>query len=200
MQDRSNMPTIRLPGNRRGTIRTPGASLMKNLMRQHWIRVSPIFFIGTVTTAAGTTIYQDDLTIFIGMIIMGLGVVAMWMAETGKLRLVTIPGPLIFILGTMLSAMSMTITPSGELLCGGMILTGIGTIIMWLVWVGRLGINSAIVAILFAVGIIIEAISLTVMPSDLLIMIGMIATGIGAFGMWAFELILEKDEDGDTAE
>lgn len=194
------MPTIRLPGNRRGTIRTPGASLMKNLMRQHWIRVSPIFFIGTVTTAAGTTIYQDDLTIFIGMIIMGLGVVAMWMAETGKLRLVTIPGPLIFILGTMLSAMSMTITPSGELLCGGMILTGIGTIIMWLVWVGRLGINSAIVAILFAVGIIIEAISLTVMPSDLLIMIGMIATGIGAFGMWAFELILEKDEDGDTAE
>jgi hypothetical protein len=140
------------------------------------------------------------MIIFVGMLIMGVGVVAMWMAETGKPRLATIPGPLIFIAGTVVTAMSMTINPSNPLLCAGMILTGVGTIIMWLVYVGKWGINAAIIAVLFTTGVCIEAVSLTVIPSDLLIMVGMIATGIGAFGMWAYELVLETDEEGSSSE
>src|SRR4030042_4493282 len=167
MQEKQ-MPKAGSSAMQGGRSRTHISSWMKNLMKQHWFRVSPVFFIGTVIAAAGTTIYKNDTVIFVGLLIMGLGVVAMWMAETGKPRLATIPGPLIFIEGTVLSAMSMTITPSGEMLCGGMILTGIGTMVMWLVYVGRLGINSAIVAMLFTIGIIIEAVSLTVVPSDLL--------------------------------
>lgn len=168
--------------------------VMKNLVRQSWFRVSPIFFLGTVITAAGTTVYANDMVIFVGMLIMGLGVVTMWIAETGKPRLATLPGPLVFIAGTVLTAMSMTINPSNPLLCGGMILTGLGTIVMWLIYIGKWGISAALVAVLFSAGVIMEAIGLTIAPSDLLIMIGMIATGIGAFGMWAFELVLETDE------
>jgi hypothetical protein len=174
--------------------------LVKKLVKQRWARVSPVFFVGTVVTAAGSTTIQNDTVIFIGMIIMGLGVVTMWIAETGKPRLVTLPGPLVFIAGTVLTALSLTLIPTNPLLCAGMIATGIGTIAMWLVYVGKLGVNSLVVALLFTAGVITEAVSLTVYPSDLYIMIGMIITGIGAFGMWAFELVLDSDEEKSADE
>src|SRR4030042_462515 len=199
MQEKQ-MPKAGSSAMQGGRSRTHISSWMKNLMKQHWFRVSPVFFIGTVIAAAGTTIYKNDTVIFVGLLIMGLGVVAMWMAETGKPRLATIPGPLVFIAGTVITAMSMTISPSNPLLCGGLFLTGIGTAAMWLIYVGKWGINTHLIAILFTTGVIIEAVSLTVVPSDLLIMVGMIATGIGAFGMWAFELVLETDEEGSTSE
>ncbi len=86
------------------------------------------------------------------------------------------------------------INPSNPLLCSGMILTGLGTIAMWVVLVGKWSPSTAIVAVLFSGGVITESLGLTVVPSDLMIMVGMIATGIGAFSMWAYET--SQDEQG----
>ena len=142
----------------------PLSNLTKNLMRQAWFRISPIFFVGTIITAAGTTVAKSDMIVFVGMIIMGLGVVAMWLAETGK------PG--FKSGGSVLTAMSITIIPSNPLLCSGMILTGGGTMGMWLV--GKWGRSSALlVAILFTIGVAMQAVGLTVVPSEMLIMGGM---------------------------
>ncbi len=56
--------------------------LMPTWLNKHrWVRVSPIFFAGTVVTAVGTTIDKSDMVTFVGMVIMGLGVVAMWVAQ-----------------------------------------------------------------------------------------------------------------------
>lgn len=170
---------------------------MKNIGKQRWLRVSPVFFLGTVITAAATTVYKNDTAIFTGMIIMGMGVVAMWVAEIGKFNLKSLPGPLLFIAGSVLTSMSLTINPSNPLLCGGMILTGLGTVLMWLMSVGKWGLYAALVAALFTAGITLEAVSLTVISSDLMIMIGMIATGLGAFAMWAFELTTDGEEKED---
>jgi hypothetical protein len=178
--------------------RIPLASLLRNLMRQAWFRISPIFFVGTVITAAGTTVDKSDTVVFVGMVIMGLGVVAMWLASTGKPSLKSATGPLAFIGGSVLTAMSMTISPSNPLLCGGMILTGVGTIAMWLV--GKWGRSSALVAILFTAGVAMQAVGLTVVPSDMMIMGGMIVTGIGAFAMWAYESGKGAGEEGKTSE
>ena len=103
----------------------------------------------------------------------------MWTAETGKLKLKKLPGPALFIVGSVLTAVSMTIDPSNPMLCGGMILTGLGTIVMWQVSAGKWGFNAAVVAVLFMGGIVLEALSLTVITSDMMVMIGMIATGMG---------------------
>ena len=173
---------------------------VQSLAKQPWFRVSPVFFLGTIVTAAGTTVYKSDMTIFIGMILMGLGVVAMWTAETGKLKLKKLPGPALFIVGSVLTAVSMTIDPSNPMLCGGMILTGLGTIVMWQVSAGKWGFNAAVVAVLFTGGIVLEALSLTVISSDMMVMIGMIATGMGAFGMWAFGLGDEDKKEEKSAE
>ncbi len=168
---------------------------VESLVKQRWFRVSPVFFLGTIVTAGGTTVYKSDATIFAGMILMGLGVIAMWIAETGRLKLKTLPGPALFIIGSVLTAISMTIDPSNPLLCAGMILTGLGTIVMWQVSVGKWGFSAAVVAVLFSAGIILEALSLTVIASDLMVMIGMIATGMGAFAMWAFGLVDEREKE-----
>jgi hypothetical protein len=168
----------------RGSI--PISNLTKNLMRQAWFRISPIFFVGTIITAAGTTVSKSDMIVFVGMVIMGLGVVAMWLAETGKPGLKSIPGPLAFIGGSVLTAMSITIIPSNPLLCIGMILTCGGTMAMWLI--GKWGRTPALlVASLFTIGVAMQAVGLTVVPSDIMIMAGMIGTGIAAFAMWAYE-------------
>lgn len=169
-------------------------------MRHRWFRALPIFFVGTVITAVGTTIYQSDTVIFVGMVIMGLGVVAMWVSEAGNLGLKSFPGPVAFVLGSIITAMSMTIRPSNPLLCGGIILTGLGTIAMWVVLFGEWGTSSAIVAVLFSAGVATEAIGMTIVPSDLMIMVGMIATGIGAFAMWAYETNKEAEEEEKASE
>jgi hypothetical protein len=171
------------------------ATMVKNLSGRSWFRVSPIFFMGTIVTAAGTTVYKNDKAIFAGMILMGLGVISMWVAENGKFKWKSIPGPLVFMLGSILTAMSMTIIPSNPLLCAGMILTGLGTMVMWLIAKESWTINGILVGLLFMAGITLEAVSLTVFPSDVMIMIGMIATGFGAFAMWAFDLSEDKDEE-----
>ena len=177
----------------------PLSNLTKNLMRQAWFRISPIFFVGTIITAAGTTVAKSDMIVFVGMIIMGLGVVAMWLAETGKPGFKSVWGPLAFIGGSVLTAMSITIIPSNPLLCSGMILTGGGTMGMWLV--GKWGRSSALlVAILFTIGVAMQAVGLTVVPSEMLIMGGMIVTGIGAFAMWAYESGRETGKEEKKSE
>lgn len=174
-------------------------SWMSNIVQRPWFRVSPIFFLGTVVTAAGTTIQKSDAIILVGMIIMAIGVVAMWIAEIGKLKVKALPGPLMFMVGSVLSALSMTRNPSNMLLCIGMILTGIGTIAMWAISMGELRISTAIVVVLFCGGIITEALGLTVAPSDMMVMVGMIATGIGAFAMWAYETNEDPEESKEKS-
>jgi hypothetical protein len=168
--------------------------LVTTLSRQRWVSASPVFLLGTTITAVGTTIAKNDLTIFVGMVIIGLGVVAMWVAETGRPRVGTIPGPLVFIGGSVLTALSLSLVPSNPLLCLGMILTGAGTIAMWVVWIGGWTGGTFLVGVLFAAGIITEALGLTVVPSDVMILAGMIATGLGAFAMWAYETTTEQEE------
>ncbi len=174
--------------------------LKRRLLQQQWFRASPVFFFGTVATAAGTTVYPSDAVLFIGMSLMGLGVVAMWVAETGRPTWKSVWGPIVFVAGSIASAMSMTLNPSDLLLCVGMMLTGVGTVWMWVVWVAEWGINTALVVVLFTAGVTMEAISLTIVPSGLMTMLGMIATGIGAFAMWAYETDLEGRKDEELAE
>jgi hypothetical protein len=180
---------------RRG-IRRP--LLPKWLDKHRWVRVSPVFFSGTVITAIGTTIAKSDTITFVGMVIIALGVMAMWAAQANP-GLKHFPGPVIFLIGSMLSAVSMTINPSNMLLCIGMIMTGFGTIAMWVVMVEGWSTGAVIVSVLFSGGIITEALGMTVIPSDMMIMAGMIATGLGAFSMWAYETHLNSAEEEKKA-
>lgn len=200
MPDRVKMQKMRTAAIQSGQRRIQLSGFVRKLAKQRWLRVSPIFFLGTIITATGTTLLESDMIIFAGMVIMGLGVVAMWIAETGRFSIKYLPAPLVFMAGTVITAMSMTVVPSNPLLCGGMILTGLGTIVMWLIYVGKWNTGAAIVALLFTAGIVIEALGLTIIPSDLMIMIGMIATGIGAFAMWSFELVLDTEEEEQAPE
>ena len=200
MPERRELRITRTSSPRAGTPRPLLPHWTRNLAHQRWFRASPIFFVGTVITAAGTTTYKSDTVIFVGMVIMGLGIVSMWLAEAGKPKLLALPGPLAFIAGSVLTAMSMTINPSNPLLCSGMILTGIGTLVMWVALEGKWGLSAVLISILFTAGISIEAVSLTIVPSDLLIMVGMIATGIGAFAMWAYETSNDEEEEEETSE
>ena len=169
--------------------------LLPNLLNKHrWVRVSPVFFAGTVITAAGTTIHKSDMVTFVGMVIIALGVIAMWAAQANA-GLKHFPGPVAFMAGSVISAMSMTINPSNTLLCSGMILTGLGTIGMWVVMVEGWSAGSALVSVLFSGGIVTEALGMTVMPSETMIMAGMIATGVGAFAMWAYETYQQAAEE-----
>jgi hypothetical protein len=192
MADKENTEETAL-GEGRHRLVLPG--WMKKLTRKKWFRVSPMFFGGTIITSMGTTTIQNDTMIFAGMLIMGVGIVAMWIAETGKPNLLSFTGPLVFLAGSLLSAMSMTIYPSNALLCGGMILTGAGTLGMWVLSLEKRELSVIFVAVLFMAGIALEAVSLTLIDSNLMIMIGMIATGIGAFTMWAYETNYEGEEE-----
>jgi hypothetical protein len=191
MTDKSNVEDTVLEGARR--VALPG--WIKKLFQKKWFKVSPLFFIGTVITAMGTTTIQNDSVILAGMIIMGLGIVAMWIAETGKPSILSITGPLVFLGGSLLTAMSMTVNPSNPLLCAGMILTGAGTMAMWILSLEKKELSVIFVAVLFMAGIALEAVSLTLVDSSTMIMIGMIATGIGAFAMWAYEINSEGEEE-----
>jgi len=190
MADKGNTEETALAGGPRRFV-LPG--WMKKLTRKKWFRVSPVFFIGTVITSMGTTTVKNDSIIFAGMLVMGLGIIAMWIAETGKPNWLSITGPLTFLAGSVLTAMSMTVYPSNPLLCSGMILTGGGTLGMWALSLEKREPSVIFVAVLFMAGIALEAVSLTLVDSSLMIMIGMIATGIGAFAMWAYENNMEGE-------
>ncbi len=148
-----------------------------------WPLVLPVFLVGAVTTAYGLTIAEDDRVIFAGMVLTGFGVVSMWLPGKG-IRLSTVTVIAAFILGSACTAMALTVQPSNALFFAGMVLTGIGTIGMWLV--GKEGRVAHLTATTFLGGITAQAVGLTVAPSDPLVMVGMILVAASVFGMWVY--------------
>ena len=148
-----------------------------------WVYVTPVFFAGSVTTAAGVTVAESDTVILLGMVLTGIAGVAMWLP--GKaLHVPTLAVMLAFVGGSALTALALTVNPSNTFFLWGMILTGFGIIGMW--FIGKEGRLAQATAAAFLGGTTLQAFGLTVTPSDMLVMSGMVGVSIAVFGMWLY--------------
>ncbi len=159
---------------------------------QIWPFVLAVFLAGGTCTAIGITVAENDLLILAGMILSGIGVVAMWLPGKGALRAATAGVLLAFVAGSACTAVSLTVNPSNPLLLAGMVLSAIGIAGMWLL--GKQGRFPRAVAGSFVSGITLQAVGLTAVPSDVLVMLGMVLVPFAVFGMW-FEANRPKGDD-----
>jgi hypothetical protein len=150
---------------------------------RHWPLLLPIFLVGTVATAYGLTIAESDRIIFAGMVLTGIAVVSMWLPGKG-IRPSTTAVIMMFIIGSACTALSLTVQPTNTLFCAGMMLTGAGTIGMWMV--GKTGKLATVTGVTFMSGISAQAFGLTITPSDPFVMLGMILIAGAVFGMWVY--------------
>ncbi|MCB9483079.1 MAG: hypothetical protein H6675_03625 [Dehalococcoidia bacterium] len=171
---------------------------------QIWPYVFAVFLAGGTCTAVGITVAENDYLILAGMILTGVGVVSMWVPGKGALRPSTAGVLLAFVSGSVCTAISLTVNPSNPLLFAGMVLSSIGIAGMWLI--GKESRFSRVVAACFVGGITLQATGLTAMPSDVLVMLGMVLVPSAVFGMW-FEANRPssggqetEDSDGDDGD
>jgi len=160
-----------------GTLFAEGVSV-----RQIWPYVLAIFIAGAASTALGITVAESDTMIMAGMILTGIGIASMWLPGRGPLRLRTVAVLLSFVAGSAFTAVALTIQPSNPLLFIGMLLSSIGIAGMWSI--GKEGRLARAVAATFVTGIFLQALGLTALPSDLLVMAGMLGVSTAVFGMW----------------
>src|SRR5690606_5477498 len=119
-----------------------------------------------------------------GMVLTGLAVIAMWLPGKGGLTLVTASVIGSFISGSALTAMALTVHPSNTFFLWGMVLTSLGIVGMW--FVGKAGRLAQGTAACFVAGSALQAVGLTVSPSDAMVMAGMVAVSVAVFGMWLY--------------
>ncbi|MEX1022072.1 MAG: hypothetical protein WD058_02885 [Dehalococcoidia bacterium] len=169
---------------RRMPLRIPLAMHREFSGGQAWKFIMPVFFAGSVTTATGLTVIPNDSIILLGMVLTGIAVVSMWLPGKGGVRLQTAAVMLIFVTGSGLTGLALTVNPSNTLFFWGMVLTGIGIIGMWLV--GKTGPLALGIAGAFVAGTSLQATGLTIAPSDALVMPGMILVSGSVFGMWVY--------------
>ncbi len=162
------------------------------LARRPVVSVGPIFFAGTFATSAGITVAKNDMMVLLGVVLTGIGVIAMWLPGKGGLRLSTGAVLGAFVGGTLLTALSLTIRPTNDYLFWGMVLLGLGIVGMWLI--GKSDRIAQAIAALFIVGNVVQAAGLTIMPSALVVMCGLMLVGAGIFGMWWYETREQKPE------
>jgi len=160
-----------------GTLFAEGVSV-----HQIWPYVLAIFLAGAASTALGITILESDKMIMAGMILTGLGIASMWLPGKGRLQLRTVLVLLAFVAGSVFTAVSLTIQPSNPMLFAGMVLSSTGIAGMWSI--GKTGRLVLGVASTFVAGILLQAVGLTLAPSDLLVMMGMFLVSAAVFGMW----------------
>ena len=166
---------------------------------QIWPYVLAVFLLGGTCTAIGITVAENDYLILAGMVLSGVGVVSMWLPGKGALRLSTTGVLVAFVAGSICTAISLTVHPSNPMLFAGMVLSSVGIAGMWLI--GKESRFSRLVAGCFVSGITLQATGLTAVPSDVLVMLGMVLVPSAIFGMW-FEANRpasggQDDGDGD---
>ncbi|MDA0270506.1 MAG: hypothetical protein O2798_09215 [Chloroflexi bacterium] len=149
---------------------------------QVWPFVLAAFVGGGLSTAMGLTVAASDTLILVGMTLTGIAVVSMWLPGKGAIRWQTFAVMLAFVSGSACTAMALTVNPSNELLLLGMVLTSVGIAGMW--GTGRVGRLPLGVCAFFVSGTSIQATGLTLMPSDFLVMAGMVLVSSSIFGMW----------------
>ena len=150
---------------------------------QAWLYIMPLFLAGSVITAAGVTMAESDTVILVGMVLTGVAVVAMWLPGKG-LNLLTFGVMVAFVGGSGLTALALTVNPSNAFFLWGMILSGAGIVGMW--FIGKEGRLAQGVAACFLGGTSLQAVGLTVSPSDALVMAGMVGVSVAVFGMWLY--------------
>ncbi len=160
-----------------GTLFAEGVSVT-----QIWPYVLAIFIAGAASTALGITVAESDVMIMAGMVLTGIGIASMWLPGRGPLRLRTLAVILAFVAGSAFTAVALTIEPSNPLLFVGMMLSSVGISGMWAM--DKEGRLARAVAATFVLGIFLQALGLTALPSDLLVMAGMLGVSTAVFGMW----------------
>lgn len=144
-----------------------------------------ILFAGIATTAVGVTVAANDTVVLAGIVLSGIGVVAMWLPGQGGLRLSTSTVIGAFVIGSALTGLAMTVNTSNALLFWGMVLVGLGIIGMW--WIGKSGLLAWAVALVFTLGNCLQAAGLTLAPSNVLVLCGMVLVGASIIGMWVYD-------------
>lgn len=170
--------SIQRRGRARLLIPLPGGAAS-----QTWLYILPLFLAGSVTTAVGVTIAESDQVILVGMVLTGMAVVAMWLPGKG-LNLMTLGVMAAFVGGSGLTALALTVNPSNAFFLWGMILSGAGIVGMW--FIGKEGRLAQGTAACFLGGTALQAVGLTVSPSDTLVMAGMVGVSVAVFGMWLY--------------
>ncbi len=93
----------------------------------------------------------------------------------------------IFLSGSVMTALGLTILASNGLVLAGMVLTSLGIASMWLPGRGAIRWRSLVVIVAFLVGNFCTAMALTLSASNQLLLVGMILSAIGIGGMWAYD-------------
>lgn len=162
-----------------------------------WPYVLAIFLSGGVLTALGLTVFFNDTLVFAGMLLTSVGIVSMWVPGRGAVRRRKALVIGFFLLGNLMTAVSLTVSTSNVLMLGGMTLSAIGIAGMWLI--DKEGVLAQVISLAFVSGAALQATGLTVFRSDLLIGVGMVAVSGGIFGMWVhahpFQLVRDYERD-----
>lgn len=167
----------RRPNHVAATLFTEGVAV-----HEIWPYVLAIFLSGGVMTAVGLTVASNDRLVLGGMMLTSIGIVSMWLPGRGALRLRTVAVIATFLLGNFCTAISMTLSASNQLLFVGMVLSALGIGGMWAI--DKHGLLARAIFVAFVRGTSLQALGLTVMPSDLLIGLVMTSVSGGIFGMW----------------
>ena len=162
-----------------------------------WPYVLGIFVSGGVMTAVGLKVMGNDLLVLAGMVVTSVGIAGMWLPGRGPIRRGQASAVGTFLLGNSCTAASLTLVTSNPLLATGMILSALGIGGMWLI--GKHGLIASGIFGTFVLGISLQALGLTVFPSDLSIGFGMMFVSVAIFGMWLhshpFQFVRDYERD-----